>query len=431
MSRFVVPYGREALSFDFPPDVNATLVESRSLPALQNVDRAVREALARPIGSPPLRNLAEPGMRVCIVVTDVTRACPDHKLVPPILDELMAAGVSDQDITVMIGIGAHRKSTPAEKLEKLGPRVVGRVRVVDPNPEDRSTLKGLGQTKGGVPIFVNKEAVNSDLLIATGLVEPHQYAGFSGGRKTVAIGIGGEETIGCTHGPSFLEHPRTRLGNVEGNPFHEAITEIALRAGLRFILNVVADDDNRIVAIDAGDPTQAFLSLVEIARELYTVPVRRVFDFAVAGVGFPKDVNLYQASRAASYLFFAPRTIVRPGGFFIVPARCQEGAGAGAGEQRFFRTMRDASSPTEILEAARRGGIAPGEQRAFVMAKVLEQNQVIIVGSECPEVVREAKMIPAATMDEAIALVRERMGRNLEALVVPHALLTLPVLVEG
>jgi nickel-dependent lactate racemase len=430
MSKFTVPYGRENLSFDFPPGVEATLVESRSLPPLQDVNKAVREALYNPVGSPPLRNLAEPGMRVCIVVTDITRACPDHVLVPPIIEELIAAGVSDQDITVMIGIGAHRKSTADEKQQKLGPRVVERVRVVDPSPEVRSTLKNLGQTKGGVPIYVNREAVSSDLLIATGLVEPHQYAGFSGGRKTVAIGIAGEETIGFTHGPFFLDHPRTRLGNVEGNLFHEAITEIALKAGLRFILNVVVDDLGRVVALKAGDPTQAFLSLVEVARELYTVPVHRVFDLAVAGVGFPKDANLYQASRAASYLFFAPRPVIKPGGFFIIPARCQEGAGQGPGEQRFFRSMRDASTTKDILDTARHSGIAPGEQRAFIMAKVLEQNQVIIVGSECPDVVRAAKMIPTTTMDEAIALVQKTLGTNLEALVVPHALLTLPVLVE-
>lgn len=425
---YQVPYGRGSLTFELPRGIRATVVESRRVPRLPDVPHAVKQALDNPVGSPPLRSLAKPGDRVRIVVTDVTRACPDHLLVPPLLDELSAAGVRDEDITVVVGIGAHRPSTLDEKVGKLGEAVVRRVNVVDPDPRDPAALTDLGKTASGVPIVLSKTILDADLLIATGIVEPHQYAGYSGGRKTVAIGVAGEETIAYTHGPIFLDHPKTRLGNIDGNPFHEAVAEIAERAGLKFILNVVADDDNQVVAVRAGDPNAAFLALVEQAKRLYTVDVDRMFDFAIAGVGFPKDVNLYQASRAASYLFFAPEPIVRPGGIFIVPAQCPEGAGAGGGEQRFLSAMRDAPSVHYILEHARTHGIAPGEQRAFVMAKVLEKNDVIIVGSEFPDVVRQAKMISAATMDEAIDIVRAKLGTNLEALIVPHALLTLPVL---
>jgi nickel-dependent lactate racemase len=144
-------------------------------------------------------------------------------------------------------------------------------------------------------------------------------------------------------------------------------------------------------------------------------------------VGFPKDANLYQATRAASYLFFAPTPVVKPGGFLIIPARCQEGAGDGTGEQRFFEKMRDASDMPSLLEKLRRTGYPPGAQRAFIMAKVLEQAKVIIVGAECPKLVREAKMIPAATMDEALGIAAEKLGPELDVLIVPHALLTLPV----
>jgi nickel-dependent lactate racemase len=372
--------------------------------------------------------MAKPSDRVSIVVTDITRACPDHLLVLPLVNELRAAGVPDENIKIVVGIGAHRASTPGEKLEKLGEEVVRRVKIVDPNPFDPDLLANLGKTAGGVPITISKYVLDADLLIATGIVEPHQYAGYSGGRKTVAIGTAGEETIAHTHGPRFLDHPKTRLGNVEGNPFHEAVTEIAQRAGLKFILNVVADDDNRVVAVRAGDPQAAFQELVQEAMRLFTTSVDRVFDFAIAGVGFPKDANLYQASRAASYLAYAPEPIVRPGGFFIIPAQCPEGAGEGKGEQRFLATMRDASTIQQVLDDARKYGIAPGEQRAYVMASVLAKNDVIIVGSEYPDVVRQTKMIPVDTMDEALAIVQARLGTNLEALIVPHALLTLPVL---
>ena len=159
---------------------------------------------------------------------------------------------------------------------------------------------------------------------------------------------------------------------------------------------MVCDGDHRPVAVRAGAPTPTFEALVALARDLYTVPVPQVYDFAVAGVGWPKDTNLYQASRAASYLAFAPTPVVRPGGAFIIPARCEEGAGAGAGEVRFFQAISEAPSIQWILDDARAHGYPPGQQRAFVMAKVLEQHPVIIVGAEHPEIIAAARMIPAA-----------------------------------
>jgi len=288
-------------------------------------------------------------------------------------------------------------------------------------------LVDLGVTESGIPLSVHKLAYEADLLVATGIVEPHQYAGYSGGRKTLSVGAAGEAMIAYTHGPQMVDHPGTRLGKIEGNPFHEAITEAARRAGLRFIVNVVMDDEKRVVAVRAGEPGATFAELVRVARSIYEVPIPQQYDAVVGGVGFPKDANLYQTSRAASYLFFAPTPVVKPGGVFIIPARCEEGAGDGVGEQRFLHKMRSATDMPSLLAELRRTGYPPGAQRAFVMAKVLEQSDVIIVGSETPGIVREAKMIPAADMDEAFRIVAEKLGPNLEVLIVPHALLTLPI----
>jgi nickel-dependent lactate racemase len=258
-------------------------------------------------------------------------------------------------------------------------------------------------------------------------VEPHQYAGYSGGRKTVAVGAAGEALIAHTHGPAFVDQPGTRLGRIEGNPFHEAVTEAARRAGLDFILNVVLNDEKRVVCVKAGEPVETHRRLVAFARAIYEVPIPHQYDVAIGGVGYPKDANLYQASRAASYLFFAPTPVVKPGGYLIVPARCEEGAGEGVGEQRFFEAMRDAPDVQAILCDAREHGYAPGQQRAFVMAKVLEEARVVVVGSQCPKVVSACQMTPAETMEEALALAARELGGELEVLVVPHALLTLPV----
>jgi nickel-dependent lactate racemase len=224
-----------------------------------------------------------------------------------------------------------------------------------------------------------------------------------------------------------VDHPGTRLGRIQSNPFHEAITEAARRAGLRFIINVVQNDQKQVVYVRAGEPEAAFAELVEMAKTIYEMPVPQQYDVAVAGVGFPKDANLYQASRAASYLFFAPEPVVKPGGVLIVPAPCGEGAGDGVGEQRFLKAMQDAPDVQTILDDARRHGYPPGQQRAFVMAKVLEQNEVIIVGAEDPDLIRSAKFGTEPTMTAAFRATRRRLGDDLDVLVVPHALLTLPI----
>ena len=424
---YKVPYGKETLSFSLPPGMQVSQAFPKKVSPLSDEKGAVEKALANPVGTPPLQKLAQPGNRVCIVFTDITRSCPDELLVPPILSELKSAGITDDGITLLCGIGMHRPSTLEEKIAKLGAEIVSRYRVIDNEPQNSAALVDLGTTASGVPVSQHRAVVEADLVIATGIVEPHQYAGYSGGRKTLAVGAAGEALIAHTHGPAFVDHPRTRLGRIEGNPFHEAITEAARRAGLRFIVNVVLDDDKRVLRVMAGDPEQAFQDLVAFARSVYEVPIPRQYDIAIGGVGFPKDSNLYQASRAPSYLFFAPTCVIRPGGYFIIPARCEEGAGSGVGEQRFLSAMRDTPDVQSILDDARKNGYPPGQQRAVVMAKVLEKSKVIIVGSECPDIVAACKMIPAATMDEAIRIAAKDTGVSCDVLIVPHAMLTLPV----
>ena len=428
IQRYEVPYSKSSVKFDLPPSMRGTVVMSRPVAALKDALGAIKNALESPFGTPQLRQLACRGKRVCIVFTDITRSSPDHLLVPALLAELEQGGVRDEDITLLCGTGRHRPSTREEKITKLGSAVIRRYRVIDNEAQNPAALVDLGTSDGGVPLQLHHAAVDADLLISTGIVEPHLYAGYSGGRKTLAIGAAGEALIAHTHGPAFLDHPGTRLGSISGNPFQKAVTEAARRVGLQFILNVVLDDEKRILRVAAGDPDLAFTELVSFARSVYEVPISHQYDVAIGGVGFPKDSNLYQASRAPTYLFFAPTPVVRQGGFFIIPARCEEGAGVGVGEQRFLSAMRDAPDTETILEDARRNGYPPGQQRAFVLAKVLEHTQVVIVGSEYPDLVSDCKMIPAATMEEALSLAEQSLGKYLEVLIVPHAMLTLPMI---
>ncbi|HEY5158945.1 MAG TPA: nickel-dependent lactate racemase [Anaerolineales bacterium] len=430
-TKYRLPFSKSTIEFSLPDRMQGTLAVSQPAGPVKDEPGAIRVALAHPIRSLPLCELASRGMRVCIVFTDSTRTSPDHLLVPALLSELEKAGVRSEDITLLCGTGMHRPSTHEERISKLGAELVARYRVIDNEPQNPAALVDLGTTPGGVPILLHRAVVETDLLIATGIVEPHQYAGYSGGSKTVAVGAAGEALIAYTHGPAFVDHPGTRLGRIEGNPFHEAVKETAQRVNLRFILNVVLDDNKRLLRVAAGDPDRTFRDLVRFARSVYEVPIPHQYDIAIGGVGFPKDSNLYQASRAPSYLFFAPTPVVRPGGFFIIPARCEEGAGAGVGERRFLAAMRAAPNVQFILEDARCNGYPPGQQRTFVMAKVLEQTKVVIVGSECPELVSACKMIPAASMDDALDLAARELGPTCRVLVVPHAMLTLPIVQAG
>ena len=425
---FRVPYSKSNIYFSVPSGISVDVATSKELPPVQDVRAAVKAALDAPIGSPPLTDPIKPTDQVCIVFTDITRSTPEEILVPALLTELEAAGVKDDNITLLCGIGMHRSSTPEEKDAILGPEIVRRYRVIDNEPQNPEALVDLGVTPGGVPVQAHKAAVDADFLISTGIIEPHQYAGYSGGRKTVAVGAAGEPLIAYTHSPDFIDHPGTRLGKIAGNPFHEAITEAAHRAGLDFIINVVLDDNKNLLRVGAGDPDQAFMELVAFAKTVYEVPINKQYDLAIGGVGYPKDSNLYQASRSPSYMFFAPTPVVKPEGYYIIPARCEEGAGEGIGEQRFLAAMRDAPNIQAVLDDARQHGYPPGQQRAFVLAKVLEHNPVIIVGSECPETVKACKMIPAETMDAAFEIVTAKLGEDLDALLVPHSLQTLPVL---
>ena len=429
-TQYSVPFADGAITFTFPPGVAASVATTRAAVPLPEPSAAALDAARFPLGTERLRSLGRGARSVCIAITDATRACPDHLIVPPMLADLETAGVPDEAITFLVAVGTHRPSTAAERAAKLGPEIAGRYRVVDHDATDEANLVAVMDGPGGVPFRLNRLAVEADLLVATGVVEPHQYAGFSGGGKTVAIGCADEATISYTHGPAMLDQPGTRLAQLEGNPFQDAVREVARRSGLVFVGNAVLDDHGAAVAFAYGAPEAVQDHLAELARPMYTVPIPSQVDIAVAGVGAPKDANLYQASRAATYLQFAPTPVVRPGGVVILPASCPEGAGDGAGEQRFLASMQDPGGPAAIVERIRREGVRPGEQRAYIVAAMLTDVRVAIAGAEDPALARSIGFDPFASMAAALDWATEHVGTPASCLVVPHAVQTLPVVSE-
>lgn len=402
-------------------------------PADPPPDPARLASYIQPVGATRLRDYARPGARVTIAFTDATRACPDADLIGFLLDELAALGVRADDITLLCATGLHRPMSEAERLLKLGARIATQTRIVNHNAFDSAGLVHLGEVNG-LPVVTDRLCVDTDLLIATGVVEPHQYAGYSGGAKTVVIGCAGEATIQATHGPAMLDHPGVRLGRVADNPFQQFVRAAGQRIGLRLALNVVLSEAGRIVFAAMGDPVSAHDHLVAQARALYEVTVARPAHLALAGVEPVKAINLYQASRAATYLALADRTPLLPGAPIILPAPIPEGAGEGAGEKRFFDMLSRAPSPAELIAQMRRDGFPAGAQRAYILAQVLLRHPIIVVGAERPDVVSACHMLNARTLDEALrmgeTLARRRFNLTdddwLEYLVVPHALLTLP-----
>ena len=418
-----------------PSDWSLTILEPNPSTPLLDLRAVVEGVLAQPLSTPRLIDLASPSLRVCIVFTDATRACPDDVLVPAILRELDRAGVPDDHITLLCATGLHRPSTHEEKIAKLGRDVVERYRVIDHDPSDcvipsRVAARNL-TVSNEIPHFVRNDTgispvlLNSDLIIATGVVEPHQYAGYSGGGKTVVIGCGSEETIGLTHGPQFLDHPRVRLGQIEGNPFQQFVRNAAQEIGLRFVVNVVLDGHGEAIAVQAGDPIAVHEALVAVARSVYEVPSDQLYDVVIAQVDPPKDVNLYQASRAVTYVALSATPPIKPGGTIILAARCPEGAGQGRGEQRFFEALSRATNLQELLADYRRDGCQPGEQRAFMLAQVLLHYEVIVAGSLCPEVVQACHLRATASIDAALKCVQPQSAARV--LFLPHPLHTLPI----
>jgi nickel-dependent lactate racemase len=419
-----VPFGAGTLAVEIPRGFEVEAPPEPSLPE-EPAAAAVRRCLAAPSGSSPLEVRAKGAADALVVVPDAARPCPTAECLGPILDALEKAGIPAAKVTVFAALGLHRGLAPAERDATLGPAAARGVAFAE--HDARTGLRDLGTGPGGAPLRVSERVASASFVLALGLVEPHQYAGFSGGWKTVGIGCAGEETIAFTHSPRFLDHPRCRPGIVDANPFLDVVKENARRGGLKFAVNLVPGRSGGAIAAAAGDPGVVHRLLSARARDAFALPVKAPADVALAGVGAPRDANLYQATRAATNLVLGPFEAVKPGGTIVIPAPCPEGVGQGTGERRFAESLR--RGPAAVL-ADRNRTFQGGEQRAWVVAKVLQGRRIVIAGSSIPAADLQAMGFgAAATVEEALAEAAARGARRL--LLVPRALRALPVRAGG
>ena len=375
-----------------------------------DVREAAEAAMEAPNGR-PLGERVDPDDEIAVVVTDITRDAPDDVLLDVLLEELRAAGVDRRQVTVVVGLGLHRPMTDDELRAMLGEHADLAVN------HDPDAVVEVGAVED-VPIAVHPAVAAADRVLSTGVVEPHQYAGFSGGAKTVVIGAGSEDFIRYTHGPDMLSQEGVRLGRVDGNPFREAVDRAGDLAGPDFCLNLTKGPAG-ILDVAAGDPRAVVSDLAETARTALSVPVEGAYDAVVAGVGAPKDANLYQASRAATYVALGDRNPLRDGGRIVIPAELPEGAGRGTGERRFHERLAGATDAESLYDGMREG-YEPGAQRAFVVARVLRDYDVFVTNSDAPDVVEACLMTARDDVADAVE-------PGSAVLVVPDALNTLLV----
>ena len=388
-----------------------------------DLDHAVERALADPVAAPRLRTVARGAATVAVTIPDASRPCPSPAILEHVLEELHEAGVPDVGITVLVGCGLHRTTSAPERKTLAGAPTAARVGTEDAQGLETECVD-LGRTSGGAPVHIVRRVAEADLAVTVGVVEPHLYAGFSGGVKGVAIGCAGHETIAWTHRPAFVSAPGVVVGGLAGNPFHATLLEIAARTPLAWGVNLVMNERGEAVAVTAGDPTAAQTSLARAYRRAWLRAVDGPFDVIVAGVHAPKSANFYQASRAATYIGLAANPALADGALLVLCADLPGGAGDGPGERNCAHVLAAAASPAELVARGLREPLGPGGQRAFMMARVLARFRLAVVGAEDPGFLEPLGVAAFDSVDAAVAAAEARLGRRARVLAVADAMAT-------
>lgn len=415
-------YGQGQLIVDLPED-RTTVIEPAHTPGLANERAAVFAALTQPIGTKPLREWIKSGDRICILFTDITRATPNERLIPWLLEYLR--DVPRELITLVNQLGTHRPNTAAELERMLTPAVVRSYRVVNHDAENPDALVQVGATRDGTPALLNRTVVEADVRIVTGFIEPHFFAGFSGGIKGIMPGVAGLRTVMSNHGAKNIGDPKSTFGVTNGNPLWEELRDIALRAGPSFLLNVSLNDSRQITGVFAGDILAAHKVGCEFVRQSAMQKFAAPFDIVLTtNSGYPLDMNLYQGVKGMS----AGARVVKPGGTLILAAECREGVPAGSPMDKL---LRSATSPEEILaRLATPGFLRPEQWQAQIQALIQRKASVLVYSSLPDEIIRAAHLTPCRDIEATVNELLRAGGDSARLAVLPQGPLTIPYLAE-
>ncbi|HYL82163.1 MAG TPA: nickel-dependent lactate racemase [Candidatus Acidoferrum sp.] len=400
-----IPYGKREIEIRIPTKNYRGTLAPRYQPGLEDTPAAIRHALAHPIGSRRLREIARGKKSAVIVVNDITRPTASDKLLPPLLAELAEAGLGSQQVLLLVATGTHRDNTREELERMLGKRILDEFRVLNHHCQDDENMRELGKTREGIPVVINRLFCEADVKILTGTIGPHHGAGFSGGRKSLLPGLASLSTLKRHHG-FHMRSPRPAMGWVEGNRFHEAALEAAKMAGVDFILNTVQNDRKEITHVVAGDVEQAWLDGVRASREIFEVQVPEPAEIVITSPGgYPKDINLWQSQKSMS----AAELVVKDGGTVILSAECPDGVGA----QGFFDWMASATCPQDVIDRFIREEYSVGSSKAWMYSRCLVRAEVIVV-TQCidDQTLQQMFSKRADTVEQAIAMALARHGEN-------------------
>ena len=409
-------YGKNGLKIMVPD--RAVIIEPRHLPGLADERTAVQEALRKPLGTPPLKDMVTAKDTVAIVISDMTRPTPNDKLVPWLLDEL--AHVPKENFVIINGLGSHRANTEAELIQMLGQEVVDTVRIINHNAFDPEELVLVGKNSYGSDVYLNKVYVNSTFKIVTGFIEPHFFAGFSGGPKGINPGIAGITTIQGFHNAQMIGHPQSTWGVIEGNVVQDAATQNCLMAKPDFMLNVTLNGNKEITSAFAGDVITAHRAGCAFVKEHAMYPVDQPFDLVITtNSGYPLDQNLYQTVKGMS----AAAQIVKQGGAILSCSECSDGV---PDHGNFAKILKSKATPEELLAMINDPSYSVFDQwQVQVLAMILLKAECYLYSGLDEQTVRDAKIIPVAKPCDAITTVlNNKPGASVAVL--PLGPLTIP-----
>jgi nickel-dependent lactate racemase len=417
--RLDLPFGTRTIPIDVPAE-RTTVIRADRSDAVEDEHAVLVDALRHPVAGPPLRDRVRRGASVAISVCDGTRAQPRPLVVASILDELERVGAGD--VVVLVATGTHRGNTAAELEAMFGRAVLERVRVVNHDARDDDALVWLGRLGSNVPVWLNREWVEADVRITTGVVEPHFFAGFSGGPKMVAPGLAGLETTLTLHDAARIAHPDATWGVTEGNPVHDDVRAIAAATGTTFSLDVLLGHDEGVVAAYGGNLAAAHAAACAASRGRWMQKVPGAFDVVVTtNGGFPLDQNLYQAVKGVS----AAAQIVKPGGVIVCAAECRDGF---PDHGSYRSELASASSPEEVLaRIAARVETVPDQWQAQIQARVQARARVIMHTAFLSDGdLAEAHLEQTSDVTATVASALRSAGPDARACVMPDGPKTVP-----
>ena len=416
-----IPYGRTHLSADIPDERIRGVLRSRleSYTPPMGESELVETALRFPIRSEPLEILARGKENVVLIASDHTRPVPSKVLVPPMLAAIRR-GNPKAKITILIATGCHRRTTQAELAEKFGPEIALREHIVIHDCTDEENMVTIGILPSGGILRINRIAAEADLLVSEGFIEPHFFAGFSGGRKSVLPGVAAADTVYWNHNADFIGSPFARTGVLVGNPIHRDMVYAARAAKLAFICNVVINAKHQVVGAFAGDCEQAHLAGTEFLKGL-CLSEKTLSDIVITtNNGYPLDQNIYQSVKGMT----AGEATCAEGGVIIMAAACADGHGG----ESFRKTMTQELSPAQILEqiqATPRQDTVPDQWESQIFARILSKFHVVLVSEADPELVRAMKMHPAKDLDQALEIAEKLLGHKGTVTVIPEGISTI------